>query len=57
MRVKLWERNEPCKRNHELHLLTCFLSAKVSLTAAEEVEFNNGRLSVSTMLHGVTILL
>ena len=57
MRVKLWERNEPCKRRHELHLLTCFLTAKVSLTAAEEVEFNSSRLSVSTMILGVMILL
>jgi len=52
MLVKLWERNEPCKRRHELHLLTCFFRAKVSSTAAEEV---NGRLSVSTTVLGVTI--
>jgi len=38
-------------------LLTCCLSAKVSLTAAEEVEFNSGRLSVSTTVLGITILL
>lgn len=56
MLVKLWERNEPCKRRHELYLFTCCFSAKVSLTAAEEVLFNNGKLSLSTAVLGVTII-
>jgi len=50
-------RNEPCKRRHELLLFTCCFSAKFSLTAAEEVRFNNGKLSVSTTELRVTILL